>query len=87
MQDRSDGDSASLKTTDVINPSKLVLHGELGGIWSISNANRAQLDKFYTHTDLGDTRWVLQFSDGHVANTYVIPGDEGSAGNYLWFNE
>ena len=87
MQDSSDGDSPSLKITDIITPSKLVLHGELGAIWSIPNAGRADKDKFYTHTELGDTRWVLQFSDGHVANTYVVPGDKGSVGNYLWFNE
>ncbi|MDD7985563.1 DUF1559 domain-containing protein [Lentisphaera marina] len=87
MVDSSDGDSPSLKITDIINPSKLVLHGELGGIWTIPNANRATKEQFYNHTELGDTRWVLQFSDGHIANTYVIPGDKGSAGNYLWFNE
>jgi prepilin-type N-terminal cleavage/methylation domain-containing protein len=87
MLDSSDGDSASFKSTDIINPSKLVLHGELGGIWTIPNANRASKEQYYTHTEFGDTRWVLQFSDGHIANTYVVPGDDGLVGNYLWFNE
>ena len=87
MNDPGDGASASLKITDIISPSKLVTYGELGGIWIIPNTNRATKGQYYNHTDMGDTRWVLQFADGHVANTYVIPGDKGAVGDYLWLNE
>ena len=87
MQDSSDGDSPSFTITDIITPSKLVYHGEQGGIWTIPTAGRADKDWPYTHTEKGDTRWVLLYADGHVANTFVVPGDKGTVGNYLWFNE
>ena len=69
------------KVTQIISPSRFLTHGELGGMWSIDNDNRAAQAWNYYHSDLGDTKWVYVFGDGHAANTRIIPGQD-SALNY-----
>ena len=77
---------AALRSGDIVSPSKFIVHGELGGMWSIANSNRVTNKKYYYHNDFGEYKWVYIFEDGHAANTRIEPG-VSSHPNYEWTNQ
>jgi prepilin-type N-terminal cleavage/methylation domain-containing protein len=75
-----------LKVTQLNSPSRFISHGELGGMWSIDNDNRATQAWNYYHSEMGNYKWIFVFGDGHAANTKIIPGLD-SYSNYEYTNK